>query len=254
VNDSLERCENKFLEFADRIRELPDKVSASDVFTDSFCLFRGAVGRGRRLMVEVYYAPFDYHNRQAKVIIVGLTPGENQVVTAFAAAKQALSGGVALEEVIRRAKGSAAFRGLMRKKLVGWLDGLALNQALEIRSCEQLFAERSDLLHATSAFGYPVLVARKNYGGWNPRIHDLPDEVYEASCKLPTELRDSESALVIPLGSAVEAVLHRLGVGPKWCLWHFPHPSGSFAQGPEQYQTWKSVMEDVVKRWRQVSS
>ena len=33
--------------------------------------------------IEIYYAPFDYINSKAKIVIVGITPGLQQMITKF---------------------------------------------------------------------------------------------------------------------------------------------------------------------------
>ena len=44
----------------------------------------------RESSLSVYYAPFEWVNPEAKVILVGITPGKTQATNALAAAKAGL--------------------------------------------------------------------------------------------------------------------------------------------------------------------
>lgn len=51
---------------------------------------------GRLLMdsdgaVKIYYAPFEYINPEARIVLVGITPGPTQMVNANNEARQALA-------------------------------------------------------------------------------------------------------------------------------------------------------------------
>lgn len=70
----------------------------------------------------------------ARVVLVGITPGQTQLRLAIAAARQALSRGLDDDEVIRRAKSAAAFGGATRANLIWMLDRVGLPGALGIAS------------------------------------------------------------------------------------------------------------------------
>lgn len=48
--------------------------------------------------LEVYYAPFDYIHRDARLVIVGITPGRTQAIDAILTARRALLEGQSPEE------------------------------------------------------------------------------------------------------------------------------------------------------------
>src|SRR5258708_1069657 len=69
--------------------------------------------------LELRYIPFDpLPAPDARVVLVGITPGQTQLRLAVAAAREALSRGLDDDEVIRRAKSAAAFGGAMRTNLI----------------------------------------------------------------------------------------------------------------------------------------
>ncbi|SFE94183.1 hypothetical protein SAMN04487869_1272 [Marinobacter sp. DSM 26671] len=58
-----------------------------------------------------YYAPFEFINESAKVVICGITPGIQQATIAIKAAQEGLGQSLPAEEVLKRAKHSASFAG-----------------------------------------------------------------------------------------------------------------------------------------------
>jgi hypothetical protein len=59
--------------------------------------------------VRVYYAPFDWINAEARVIVVGITPGKDSMLNAFRAAASALRSGETLEEASERGRRTGSF-------------------------------------------------------------------------------------------------------------------------------------------------
>lgn len=54
--------------------------------------------------LKIYYAPFDYINDQAKIMILGITPGFTQMELALRQARQDLLDGISVTEINKRAK------------------------------------------------------------------------------------------------------------------------------------------------------
>ena len=109
--------------------------------------------------IEIYYAPFDYINSKAKIVIVGITPGLQQMTQSF----QVIKDGKSLKEV----KDLSSFKGSMRTTLIKYMDELKINKKLKIKSCESLFDLHSKYLHTTSLVKYPVFDKGRNYSGSN---------------------------------------------------------------------------------------
>jgi hypothetical protein len=120
--------------------------------------------------LRVYYAPFDFTNEQAKITIVGITPGFTQMELAIRTARQDLLDGFHIEEISSRVKRVASFAGSMRKNLLSMLDDLGIPEVLEIDSSNSLFNEDRELLHTTSVIKYPVFKKEQKYTGHSPEI------------------------------------------------------------------------------------
>lgn len=182
--------------------------------------------------LELRYIPFDpLPAPDARVELVGITPGQTQLRLAIAAARQALSRGLDDDEVIRRAKSAAAFGGATRANLIWMLDRVGLPGALGIASTGTVFAADAHLTVTTSAVCHAVFVHGENWNGQRPTIlrHSLTRMFVEHV--LAQELRWSSAALVIPLGAvpalAVEHCVQAGVLDPTRVLTGIPHPSGA---------------------------
>jgi len=119
--------------------------------------------------VVVYYAPVEWRNPEARLAIVGVTPGFTQMEIAVRVARRELLAGADPDTACRRAKCAACFAGPMRQNLVSMLDGLTLSEFLGC-AAEALFTTSSHLLHATFAVCFPVFVDGQNHTGSRPRL------------------------------------------------------------------------------------
>ena len=170
--------------------------------------------------IEIYYAPFDYINSKAKIMIVGITPGLQQMLQSF----EAVNEGRSLKEV----KDLSSFKGSMRTTLIKYLDALNINKKLKIKSCESLFNINSKYLHSTSLIKYPVFDKGRNYSGSGLlKKKILLDFLEEHFVK---ELKKLDKTIIIPLGNTVSSTIDYLNnefkLNLKCFLKGFPHPSG----------------------------
>ncbi|AUN29641.1 hypothetical protein [Niveispirillum cyanobacteriorum] len=190
-------------------------------------LSSGTAGRKR---IDVAYAPFDHVNLQARIVIVGLTPGRQQMGNALREARRVLQAGGSHEEAMAKAKSFASFSGPMRSNLVAMLDSVGVNAALRIPSTASLWDRDVGLVHFTSALRNPVFVDGGNYSG-NPSMLAVPQLKRQLETGLGNELASLTGAMVVPLGPRVtEAVEHlaRIGaVNQDLVLSGMPHPSGA---------------------------
>lgn len=183
--------------------------------------------------VSIHYAPFDYTNETAKVVIVGITPGKTQMVNAIAEARRQMASGASEDRTLAAAKRTASFSGAMRPNLVGLLNKIGLNQWLGISSCDTLFSSASELVQTTSALRFPVFVDGENYNGTpNMLKHPLLRRyVIEHFGKEAQTLND---AVFVPLGDKVTETLRFLAsqgvIRPEQVLDGLPHPSGANAE------------------------
>lgn len=202
--------------------------------------------------IRVYYAPFEHLNKNAKVVIVGITPGFSQMQKTFET-DQCFKGREAKdEEILQEVKNQSSFQGPMRKNLVRLLDQLHLHTKLGLETTNQLFDEHSDLVHTTSALPYPVFYWRK--GDWtnfssqsdvikNPFLYE------EVINHLPKEINEMDNPLIIPLGKPANKAVTYLAdngyIKNQSILRHFPHTSG--ANQKFMMPTFEENYEDMRK-------
>jgi hypothetical protein len=201
--------------------------------------------------LSVVYAPVDFVNTRARIVLAGLTPGWRQAQAAYTAHLELrdLSEQEAGLEIQRR----AAFAGSMRQNLIGMLDELGIHRHLNVASSAALFAEEASVLHATSVLRYPVFKAGKNYSGQHPKpvTHPFLRAMLERLCA--RELAQVPDALIVPLGKAAEEGLEYLtALGQlrrdRW-LSGFPHPSSSNVHRKAEFSRARSELEWQIEAW-----
>jgi hypothetical protein len=180
--------------------------------------------------LEICYAPLEYVNANAKVVIIGITPGQAQMINAVAEYRRQLIAGAAYEQALRAAKLTGAFSGGMRPNLIQLLDGIGLHEALGIETCGDLFGARSGLAHTTSILRNPVFLRGGNYNG-SPSMVSHPllrDQVLGLFAK---DIELTPDAILVPLGNRVAEALHWLAsegvIKRDRILDGLPHPSGA---------------------------
>lgn len=180
--------------------------------------------------LEVCYAPLEFVNAEAKVVIIGITPGQTQMINAVAEYRRQLIAGAAYEQALRGAKLTGAFSGDMRPNLIQLLDGIGLQEALGIKTCGDLFGASSVLAHTTSVLRNPVFLRGGNYNGTpNMVTHPLlRDQVLGLFAK---DIALTPDAVLVPLGNRVAEALHWLAreglLKRDRILDGLPHPSGA---------------------------
>jgi len=184
--------------------------------------------------LSVYYAPFDYINTEAKIVICGITPGFQQAILALEEASKQLRQGATSETAKLAAKNTASFGGPMRSNLIRLLDYIGIPQKIGIDSCSELFRSKSNLVHYTSALRYPVFKALKNYSGTPSMVSKPILRKQIENYLLPELVQLSSSTLIVPLGPKVEKALSLAvktgSVSREQVLSGLPHPSGANAE------------------------
>ena len=178
--------------------------------------------------IAVYYAPFDHVNRQAKVVIVGITPGLTQARLALESAASGLASDKKPADILRVAKSHASFGGAMRTNLVKLMDYLDIHSILGLGTTLELFESSNNLAHFTSVLRYPVFVNDKNYSGApDPSRSELLSHELR---HFVAEAKQLSSALFVPVGKLPNKVLRNLAsngtVADKNVLFDIPHPVG----------------------------
>ena len=217
----------------DKIRRLK-KIDNSSIVNKEFLIEKEG-------NIEIYYAPFDYINSKAKIAIVGITPGLQQMTQSF----QAIKDGKSQKEV----KDLSSFKGSMRTTLIKYMDELKVNKILKIKTCESLFNLDSKYLHTTSLVKYPVFDKGKNYSGANILKKKILLEFIEEN--FLKELKILQNSIIIPLGNTVSSTIdylntkHQLNL--KCFLKGFPHPSGLNVRKNIQFDENKKEMLKLLK-------
>lgn len=183
--------------------------------------------------VRVHYAPFDYIEKRARLVVVGITPGKTQAVNAIEAAVGALKRGLPVEAALAEAKLVGSFSGALRSNLVAMLDAIGVANHFKVPSTDELFRPGSSDVHFTSALRYPVLVGGSNYNG-------TPDMLKTSNLRRMVETHLAEEAVILhnaiwlPLGPKAEAALRHLAklgkLSRERILGGMPHPSGANAE------------------------
>lgn len=217
--------------FADLISAMSPAELEQEIAAPRALLLDSTVRGSKRF--DVAYAPFEHVNTKARIVIVGLTPGRQQMRNALTEEARQLRRGASVAEALAAAKVHASFSGPMRANLVALLDALNVHRLLGIPSTASLWAEHEELINFTSALRYPVFVDGGNYSG-NPAISAVPLLRDHLIRGFTSEMRMLPDALYIPLGPAVEkavaAAAVEAGVDTQRILTGLPHPSGANAE------------------------
>lgn len=239
----------KYLEYyIDKIKKLPlDKnYTKEELLIEDFLI-------EKHKDIEIYYAPHNEHiNPKAKVFIVGITPGFQQMSTAMKEARICIENGIDIEETKYLCKVAGRFSGSLRKNIISMLDEIKLNEALKIESSSELFEDKDYLLHTISLIPYPVFVKGKNYTGHTPKLIKSEFLMKYVNENFVDEFSNLENVFIIPLGRAVEDVLSDLInkkiLKEEQVLKGFPHPSGANVNRLAQLEANKEEMINTIKR------
>lgn len=238
-----------FATFAPQIAALPaaERLTRERLQVPEFVLHQA----GR---LAIYYAPFDYINPQARVVLVGITPGFRQMEIALRASRDALlTGETDYAAICARVKYQASFAGPIRRFLLTMLDGIGIPQALGIPASASLYAERADLLQTSAVVRHPVFIDGADWTGHTPPVRTNPLLTrYLWEVMLP-ELRAVPTAIIISLGKCASDALDTLvaadALDPARCLIGLPHPSGANGHRHAQFAGIQEEATERVAAW-----
>jgi hypothetical protein len=203
--------------------------------------------------LEIYYAPFEYVNQQATIVIVGITPGLHQMKMAFSTVMDLKDEMTNNEEILHEVKKRSSFEGTMRKNLIAMLDELQLQNYLGLSSTGEFFDIANHLVHTASVIPYPVFYKGKNFSGSTPNMlkTDLLRR-YIIEC-FASDITTLNNPLIIPLGINVAKVLHFLAdnhyIKPNLILTGFPHPSGANGHRHKQFAENKAEIKRRIEAY-----
>lgn len=237
-----------YFDFLPALNSLPLHTSVSKelLFTTEFQIYA-------EHDLVMYYSPHnDYVNKNAKIVIVGITPGWLQMKTAFEAYLSCEH--QSLIDKLQFTKETASYAGTMRANLIAMLDEIGLHKAFGLSSCTELFANKRSFLHTTSLLKYPVFYKGKNYTGHNPSMKSSKLLTSFVFSVFPEELKLIDSnALIIPLGKIVDEMIKELASAGKISqpfLTGFPHPSGANGHRLKQLAQEKNQLIKQVSAWK----
>ncbi|MGE2832383.1 hypothetical protein [Mycobacterium sp. SMC-4] len=194
---------------------------------------RIAAGKASVKRIDIAYFPSAPVNVDARIAIVGLTPGRQQMRNAWIETRRCLRAGLNEMDTLASVKVLASFSGPMRANLVAMLDSIKVNRLLEIRSTASLWGDDAEIAFFTSALCFPVFVDGANYSG-TPSMFTTPllrEQLTSGFLKQASELRQ---AVFVPLGPivgrALEFAAERMDIDPNRVLTGLPHPSGANAE------------------------
>jgi hypothetical protein len=180
--------------------------------------------------LSAYYIPFGYYPPDAKIALVGITPGFQQMRLAYEAARVCQDQG---DELLRACQLAAGFGGPMRRILVSMLDGLGLDFDSALKD---------------SVLRHPVFVdGAKNYTGHHPPLVRSTFLMDLASTYFAPSIAARPNVLIVPMGKAVESALRALNL-PNAVLSGFSHPSPASGHRQRQY------LSNLESMWRQLAS
>ena len=203
--------------------------------------------------IDLYYAPFDYINLEADIIVIGITPGWTQMELAYRTYLLSIKNGFSRNSAFKKVKEESSFAGSMRKNLISMLDEIGLNKKLDLESTSQLFESNNGQMHSTSILKNAVFVSGKNYSGSNPPVVNNMFLYSEIKRVFIPEINNFTNKLIVPLGKNVNDVLNKLLVSNQLnsnCfLSGFPHPSGANGHRKKDFEKNKAQMISKVNNW-----
>jgi len=222
--DYLERTDTEFGRFRPLIEAMPRGAKTSE-----------NLRLGETKNHRLYYVPFGHVNTAAKLVVVGITPGPNQLELAIEAVQRWRAH--PSETVLQEAKKLASFgSSSMRPNLLKMLSHFNVRKRLGIRAEEDLWGSAWPLFQAASVVPHAAFELKSD--GTEKMFNGKFSEVLKSpllrgcfeSCFLPMVKCMNPAAVWIGLGPTPKAAL-------DWCVASgllrseqvgaFTHPSGN---------------------------
>lgn len=217
----------QFEQFSPVIRSLSAaELNGAPSLNTKLCLARDG-------NIEVCYAPFEFVNPMARVVIVGITPGRTQMLNALKEARRQLDQGADAITCLIAAKQTGGFSGAMRPNLIELLDCIGIHSWLGIRSCAELFGGSSRLVQTASVLRNPVFINGDNYNG-TPNMTKHPFLREQLLSNFGKDIKALPNAVFVPLGDKVGDALQFLSkqglLDRDRIIDGLPHPSTANAE------------------------
>jgi hypothetical protein len=188
-------------------------------------------GTSDRYGIEIFWAPFDHVNRDARLVIIGVTPGPNQALRSYRAVQMATARGAAPQAELEKIKAESSFRGeVIEPNLMSLLEHSGLAERAGIENIDHLWTREAFKVHFTSTIRYPTFI---NGELFNNQIDSLghPELKKYVETYLAEELASVPSdAKIVALGQKGPRIVRHAanvaGIDARRVV-ALPHPSGS---------------------------
>lgn len=172
---------------------------------------------GREGKYSLRYIPFEYVNKDAKLVIVGITPGPTQLELAYQTAQDMLRIGKTKTNTLIEIKKYGSFGGKnMRPNLVKMLNHFKFDRILGINDINELWNSQAHLLHSTSVLPHAAYEMKKGedamFNGSFEQV--MKCDLFRAcflNCFVPSVQNMNPDALYIGLGVCPTHALN-------WCV------------------------------------
>ncbi len=181
--------------------------------------------------IEILWAPFDYVNRDAKLVIIGVTPGPNQALRSYKAVRSAFARGAEPQTEIEKIKAESSFRGeIIEPNLKSLLEHSGLAEQAGIEDIDDLWTKEAFKVHFTSTIRYPTFINKKLFNNQIDSLRHPELRKYVETC-LSEELATVPlDAVIVALGQKGPRIVRHAakvaGIDPRRVI-AMPHPSGS---------------------------
>jgi len=181
--------------------------------------------------IEILWAPLDFINRKARIVVVGVTPGPNQARRSYKAVRMAVAKGYNPQADLERIKAEASFRGnVIEPNLMSLLEHSGLAERAGIEDIDDLWTKEASKVHFTSTIRYPTFIKGELF---NNQIDSLehPELKKYVETYLAEELASVPTdADIVALGQKgpriVRYAAKAAGIDLRRVV-ALPHPSGS---------------------------
>jgi len=209
--------------------------------------------------LSCFYAPFEHVNQDAKIVIVGITPGRTQMNRALNTLQTGLANNASIDQILKNVKQQASLSGSMRPRIIEILNKLGYAKALNIDSTSSLWSENNHLVHFCSLLKYPVFIHDKDYCG-QPTLFNSGELTQLLHQEFINDLATiNPDATLMPLGEMVAKVITILrdeGLIKQQVKTYQnkviapPHPSGANAESislllSEQFPTLEDYQQSM---------
>jgi hypothetical protein len=217
--------------FAGLLRDMTDAQLAAEIERPHRLLLDSEMVGNKR--IDVAYWPSGPLNLDARVVIVGITAGRQQMRNAWREMRRCLQTGMSEADAAAAARTIGSFSRPMRKNLVAMLDDIGVNHLLRVHSTASLWGDDVRLVQFTSVLRWPVFVDGENYRG-APPIFSTRILREHVMAGFGADAPKIHHAIFVPLGrvasKAVELVAKDASLDRNRVLAGMPHPSGANAE------------------------